>query len=304
MKAICLHEPVGVEGLVYEEASDPTPALCDVLVKVQACGITPTELDWPIWTDRAGHKRDHIIPGYEFSGVVAALGFGTAGLAVGEEVYGLISAYWDGAAAEYIAIEARDVAPKPTTVDYAHAAAIPMSGLTAWQALFDHGHLQAEQTVLIHGAGGAVGMMAVQLARSAGAHVIGTGRGSAQARVLDLGADRFVDLEQDRWEDTAGHVDLVFDIIGGDVLARSVALVKPGGALVSVMTPPPTDRQDIHSLFFIRETYRAELVELARLVDAGRLHPKVGAVYPLAEARTAFAAKSSHGVVGKVILLP
>jgi NADPH:quinone reductase-like Zn-dependent oxidoreductase len=314
MKAIRLHKPVGhapvgVEGLVYEDAPDPTPALDDVLVKVSAGGITPTELDWPIWTDRAGHQRDAIIPAQEFSGVVAALGYGTAGVAVGDEVYGLIMAYWDGAAAEYLTIEARDVAPKPTTLDHVHAAALPQAGLTSWQALFDHGRLATGQTVVIHGAGGAVGTVAVQLARSAGAHVIGTGRRNVQSHVLELGADRFVDLEQDRWEDTVGPVDLVYDIIGGEVLARSAALVKPGGALVSVKGPPPAGRPDIRSLFFIRQPNRAQLVELARLVDAGQLRlPPIGADYPLAEARTAFAAKASHGggggVAGKVILQP
>ena len=310
MKAIRLHEPVGhepvgIEGLVYEEAPDPTPVFGDVVVKVHACGITPTELDWPIWTDRAGHRRDTIIPAQEFSGVVAALGFGTAGVAVGDEVYGLIMAYWDGAAAEYIAIEARDVAPKPTTVDHVHAAAIPQAGLTSWQALFEHGRLAAGQTVVIHGAGGAVGTAAVQLARSVGAHVVGTGRSNVRSRVLELGADRFVDLEQDRWEDAVGQVDVVYDIIGGDVLARSLALVKPGGALVTVMGPPPATRQDIRTVFFIRQPNRAQLVELARLVDAGQLRPpQIGAVYPLAEARNAFTAQANHDVAGKVILRP
>jgi NADPH:quinone reductase-like Zn-dependent oxidoreductase len=306
MKAIRLHQPIGAQGLVYEEAPDPKPALGDVLVKVHACGITPTELDWPIWADRAGHKRSAIIPAQEFSGVVAALGFGTAGVAVGDEVYGLIMAYWDGAAADTIAIEARDVAPKPRTMDHVHAAALPQVGLTSWQALFDHGHLTAGQTVVIHGAGGAVGSVAVQLARSAGAHVIGTGRRNVRSLVMELGAERFVDLEQDRWEDDVGQVDLVYDIIGGDVVARSVAAVKPGGALVTVMGPPPaTRRQDIRTVFFIRQPNRAQLVEIARRVDAGELRPpQIGAVYPLAEARTAFAAKSGTKVAGKIILQP
>jgi NADPH:quinone reductase-like Zn-dependent oxidoreductase len=306
MKAIRLHEPIGIEGLVYEDAPDPTPALGDVLVKVHAGGITPTELEWPIWTDRAGHKRDAIIPAQEFSGVVAALGFGTAGVAIGDEVYGLIMAYWDGAAAEYMTIEARDVAPKPTTLDHVHAATLPQAGLTSWQALFDHGHLAAGQTVAILGAGGAVGTVAVQLARSVGAHVIGTGRSHVQSLVLELGADRFVDLEQDRWEDAVGQVDLVYDIIGGDVLARSAALVKPGGALVSVMgAPPPAARPDIRTVGFVRQPNRAQLVEIARLVDTGQLRPPpIGAVYPLAEAREAFAAQASRRVAGKVILQP
>jgi len=306
MKAIRLHEAVGVEGLVYEDAPDPTPALGDVLVKVHACGITPTELSWPIWKDRAGHPRDALIPAQEFSGVVAAVGFGTAGVAVGDEVYGLIMAYWDGAAAEYIAVEARDVAPKPRSLDHVHAAALPQVGLTSWQALFDHGHLASGQTVVIHGAGGAVGTAAVQLARAAGAHVIGTGRSNVRALVLELGAERFVDLEQAGWEDAVGPVDLVYDIVGGDVAARSLALVKPGCALVTVMGPPPaTTRPDIRTVFFIRQTIRAQLVELARRVDAGQLRPPpVAGVFPLAEARNAFNAKSGKKVPGKVILQP
>jgi NADPH:quinone reductase-like Zn-dependent oxidoreductase len=304
MKAIRIHEPVGIEGLVYEEAPEPLPAVGDALVKVHACGFTAGELDWPIWTDRAGRDRAPIIPAQEVSGVVAALGYGTTGVAVGDEVFGLIDAYRDGAAAEYIAIEARDVAPKPKTVDHVHAAAVPQAGLTSWQALFDHGQVAAGQTVVIHGAGGAVGSTAVQLARSAGAHVIGTGRSRVRSLVLDLGADSFVDLDRDRLEDAVGQVDVVFDTIGGEVLARSLAIVKPGGALVSVAGPPPADRQDVRAVFFIRETNRAQLVELARLVDAGQLRPQVGAVYPLADAREAFTAKSTPGIPGRVVLQP
>ena len=307
MKVARVHEPIGLEGIdgiVYEDAPEPVPAVGDVLVKVHAAGFTPTELLWPLSTDRAGRDRGPIIPAHEFSGVVAALGYGTAGVAVGDEVYGLIDGYRDGAAAEFMAIEARDIAPKPTTIDHVHAAAIPQAGLTSWQALFDHGQLAAGQTAVIHGAGGAVGSVAVQLARSAGAHVIGTGRSGARSRALEVGADSFVDLEQDRWEDAVGQADVVLDTIGGDVLARSAALVRPGGALVSVCAPPPTDRQDIRALHFVREPSRAQLVELARLVDGGQLRPQVGAVYPLADAREAFRAKSTERIPGKVILQP
>jgi NADPH:quinone reductase-like Zn-dependent oxidoreductase len=307
MKAARVHEPVGLEGIdgiVYEDAPEPVPAVGDVLVEVHAAGFTPTELQWPLWTDRAGRDRGPIIPAHEFSGVVAAVGYGTAGVAVGDEVYGLIDGYRDGAAAELIAIEARDIAPKPTTIDHVHAAAIPQAGLTSWQALFDHGQLAAGQAAVIHGAGGAVGAVAVQLARSAGARVIGTGRGGARSRAMDAGADSFVDLEQDGWEDAIGQADVVLDTIGGDVLARSAAIVRPGGALVSVCAPPPTDRQDIRALHFVREPSGAQLVELARLVDTGQLRPQVGAVYPLADAREAFRAKSTQGIPGKVILQP
>jgi len=307
VKAIRTHQPTGISGLVYEEAPDATPMLDDVLVKVHACGITHTELDWPLWTCRAGHRRTSIIPGHEVSGVVAALGFGTAGIAVGDEVYGLTDQLRDGAAAEYVAVEARNVAPKPATVDHVHAAAVPRAGLTAWQALFDHGKLAKGQTVVIHGAGGAVGSMAVQLARWADAEVIGTGRSRARPRVTELGAGRFVALDADRLEDVAGQADLVFDTIGGEVLARSPALLRPGGTLVSVATQPPASRGDMGDVVFIhfvQEASRAQLIELARLVDQGHLRPQVGAVYPLARAAEAYRAKAAGGIPGRIVVQP
>ena len=305
MKAIRLHERTGIGGLVFEEAPDAAPTVGDVLVKVAACGITHNELDWPVWTCRAGHQRSSIIPGQEVSGVVAALGYGTAGVAVGHEVFGLTDQLRDGAAAEYVAVEARNVAPKPRTADHVHAAAVPRAGLTAWQALFDHGRLAKGQTVVIHGAGGAVGSTAVQLARWAGAEVIGTGRSHSRSLVLDLGADRFIALDEDRLEDAAGAADVVFDLIGGEVLARSSALLKPGGALVSVLSwELPADRDDIRTVFFIQESNRAQLAELARLVDEGQLHPQVGGVYPLAQAVEAYRAKAAGGLPGRIVLQP
>ena len=204
---------------------------CEVLVKVAACGITHNELDWPIWTCRAGHQRTSVIPGHEVSGVVAALGFGTAGIAVGDEVFGLTDQLRDGAAAEYVAVEARNVAAKPQTLDHVHAAAVPRAGLTAWQALFDHGKLAKGQTVIIHGAGGAVGSTAVQLARWADAEVIGTGRSHSRSLVTELGADHFIGLDADRLEDAAGQADLVFDAIGGEVLPGRPPCSSPGERL-------------------------------------------------------------------------
>ena len=306
MKAIRIHEPTGISGLVYEEVPEAKPMACDVLVKVVACGITHNELDYPIWTCRAGHQRTSIIPGAEVSGVVAALGFGTAGFAVGDEVYGLTDQWRDGTAAEYVAVEARNMAPKPKAVDHVHAAAVPRAGLTAWQALFDHGKLAKGQTVVIHGAGGAVGSTAVQLARWAGAQVIGTGRSHSRSLVLELGADRFVALDSERLEDAAGQADLVFDTIGGEVLADSPALLKPGGTLISVRAaaPPPAIRDDITTVFFIQESSRAQLIELARLVDEGHLRPQVGAVYPLAQAAEAYSTKAVGGIPGRIVLQP
>jgi NADPH:quinone reductase-like Zn-dependent oxidoreductase len=307
MRAVRSHKPEGFEGiesLVYEEAPDPQPAIGDALVQVRAASFTPTELTWPLRTDRAGHERGPIIPAHEGSGVVVALGYGTAGLSPGDEVYGLIDGYRDGWAAEYVAIEARSLAPKPATVDFVEAAAIPQAGLTSWQALFDHGHLESGQTVVIHGAAGGVGSMGVQLARWAGARVIGTGRAGSRQRVLELGADDFIDVERDGWETAVGQVDLVYDAIGGDVLARSPAIVKAGGALVTVMNPVPTDRDDIRVVHFVRDPSGAQLREITRLVDQGTLQPQVGAVYSLADAREAFAAKSIQHIPGKVVLTP
>jgi NADPH:quinone reductase-like Zn-dependent oxidoreductase len=219
-------------------------------------------------------------------------------------VFGLTDQWRDGTTAEYVAVEARNVAPKPKTVDHVHAAAVPRAGLTAWQALFDHGKLAKGQTVVIHGAGGAVGSTAVQLARWAGAEVIGTGRSHSQSLVLELGAGRFIALDNGRLEDAAGQADLVFDTIGGDVLARSPALLRPGGTLVSVAAPPPATRDDIRTVAFLQESNRNQLIELARLVDQGHLRPQVGAVYPLAEAAKAYSAKATGGIPGRIVLQP
>jgi NADPH:quinone reductase-like Zn-dependent oxidoreductase len=306
MKAIRLHEPTGISGLIFEEVPDAKPTIGDVLIRVEACGITHNELDWPVWTCRAGHQRTSIIPGNEVSGVVAALGYGTAGVAVGDEVFGLTDQLRDGTAAEYVAVEARNVAPKPQTVDHVHAAALPRAGLTAWQGLFDHGKLAKGQTVIIHGAGGAVGSTAVQLARWAGAEVIGTGRSHSRALATELGADRFIALDTERLEDVAGQADLVLDTIGGDVLTRSPALLKPGGTLVTVKPAAqmPATAGDTRLVVFVQESSRAQLTELASLVDEGHLRPQVGAVYPLVEAARAYSAKAAGGMPGRIVLQP
>jgi NADPH:quinone reductase-like Zn-dependent oxidoreductase len=305
MKAVRIQKPEGfegIDGLHYEDAPDPQPAIGDALVQVRAASFTPTELTWPLWVDRGGHRRDSLIPAHEGSGVVVALGYGTAGVSVGDEVFGLIDGYRDGWAAEYVAIEARSLAPKPKTLDFIEAASIPQAGLTSWQALLHHGHLESGQTVVIHGAAGGVGSMGVQLAHWAGARVIGTGRGDARARVLDLGADEFVDVEQHGWESTIDPVDLVYDCVGGDVLARSAAIVRPGGAVVSIMEPLQTDRRDLRAVHFVRDPSGSQLREIARLVDEGELRPQVGAVYPLADARKAYMAKATEHIPGKVVL--
>ncbi|WIV56457.1 NADP-dependent oxidoreductase [Amycolatopsis nalaikhensis] len=294
MKAITVQDRAS--GLVLSERPHPHAAENDVIVRVHAAGFTPGELDWPTtWADRAGRDRTPSVPGHELSGVVAELGYGTTGLTVGQRVFGLADWARDGSLAEYTAVEARNLAPLPADIAHEVAAALPISGLTAWQGLFDHARLVAGQTVLIHGAAGAVGSIAIQLAREAGARVIGTGRPDARDAVLGLGAHEFLpvaDLAE------AGAVDVVFDVLGGEVLERSAELVRPGGTLVTVAEPPTVRPRDGRAIFFVVEADRVRLAELAQRVRDGRLKPPSGPVRPLEEAPDAFA----HRQRGKTII--
>jgi NADPH:quinone reductase-like Zn-dependent oxidoreductase len=227
------------------------------------------------------------VPGHELSGVVVELGYGTTGLSIGQRVFGLADWARNGTLAEYTAVEARNLAPLPADIDHTVAAALPISGLTAWQGLFDHGRLTTGQTVLIHGAAGGVGSVAVQLAREAGARVIGTGRASGRDRAFALGVDTFIDLQTEKLED-AGEADVVFDVIGGDILDRSAALVRAGGTLVTITMPPKVRPKGGRAVFFVVEPDRARLADLATRLRDGRLKPGVGAVRPLTEAPAAF----------------
>ncbi|HEY9249035.1 MAG TPA: NADP-dependent oxidoreductase, partial [Rariglobus sp.] len=219
------------------ERPEPQAAINDVVVQVHAAGFVNTELEWPsTWADRAFRDRTPSILGHELAGVVTALGYGTTGLSIGQRVFGLSDWHRDGTLAEYVAMDARNLAPLPGDVDFTVGASLPISGLTAWQGLFQHGRLQAGQSVLAHGAAGAVGSVVTQLAREAGAYVIGTGRAADRQKALDFGANEFVDLGNDTLEDIGG-VDLVFDVIGGDIQKRSAALVRAGGTLVTVVAP-------------------------------------------------------------------
>ena len=286
----------GINGLSLAEVPYPHAAENDVIVRVHAAGFTPGELDWPAtWVDRAGRDRTPTVPGHDVSGVVTELGYGTTGLTVGQRVFGLADWTRDGALAEYIAVEARNLAPLSAGIDHTVAAALPISGLTAWQGLFDHGRLVTGQTVLIHGATGAVGSIAVQLAHEAGARVIGSGRTAHSQAARDLEVEEFLDLEHDRLEDV-GEVDVVFDVIGGEILDRSAKLVRAGGALVTIAAPPRVRPTDARAVFFVVEPDRARLAALELRLRDGRLHPNIGDVRPLAEAPSAFApAHRSHG---------
>ncbi|MFI6935458.1 NADP-dependent oxidoreductase [Streptomyces sp. NPDC050287] len=276
MKAIVVtDQAAGTAGMTLTERPEPTAAINDVIVEIHASGFVPTEMEWPsTWTDRAGRDKTPSIPGHELAGVVTALGYGTTGLSVGQRVFGLADWHRDGTLAEYVAIEARNLAPLPGDVDFTVGASLPISGLTAWQGLFQHGRLQAGQTVLAHGAAGAVGTMVTQLASEAGAYVIGTGRAADREKALDFGAHEFVDLENDALKDVGG-VDLVFDVIGGDVQKRSAALIRAGGTLVSIVGPVEARPTDGLAVDFVVEADRADLGEIVQRVRDGRLRTNI-----------------------------
>jgi NADPH:quinone reductase-like Zn-dependent oxidoreductase len=289
MKAIVVtDQAAGTAGMKLVERPEPQPSINDVVVQVHAAGFVNTELGWPsTWTDRVDRDRTPSIPGHELAGVVTALGDGTTGLSVGQRVFGLTDWYRDGALAESTAVEARNLAPLPGDVDFTVGASLPISGLTAWQGLIVHGRLQAGQRVLAHGAAGAVGSMVTQLAREFGAYVIGAGRAKDRKPALEFGANEFVDLDSEALEDV-GKVDLVFDVIGGDIGKRSAALVRAGGTLVSIIGPPAARPVDGLAVDFVVESDRAQLNEIVRRVRDGRLRTNIGVVAALDDAVAAF----------------
>ncbi len=285
MQAIIVaDQDAGLAGLRMSSVPYPHMAENDVVVRVHAAGFTPGELAWPsTWTDRAGRDRTPSVPGHEVSGVVAELGYGTTGVSVGQRVFGLTDWARNGSLAEYVAVEARNLASLPADVGHTAAAAAAISGLTAWQALFVHARVGAGQTVLIHGATGGVGTIAVQLARQAGARVIGTGRTDDRDAAKRIGVDEFIDLTSQPVED-AGQVDVVLDVIGGDVRDRSTALLRPGGTLVTIVGPPQVQPADGRAIFFVVEPERAQLAELASRLRDGRIAPTIATEQPLSEA--------------------
>jgi NADPH:quinone reductase-like Zn-dependent oxidoreductase len=301
MKAIVVtDEAAGTAGMTLVDRPEPQAAINDVVVEVRASGFTTYELTWPpTWVDRLDRDRTPSIPGHELAGVVSALGYGTAGLSVGQRVFGLTDWTRDGTLAEYVAVEARNLAPLPGDVDFTVAASLPISGLTAWQGLFEHGRLEAGQSVLVHGAAGGVGSMVTQLAHEAGAYIIGTGRGAHRQTALDFGAQEFVDLQNDTLEDVGG-VDLVFDVFGGDIQKRSASLVRAGGTLVTVAGPPEARPADGLAIDFVVEADRAQLAEIVRRVRDGRLRTIIGNISTLDDAVAAF--NPTERISGKTII--
>jgi NADPH:quinone reductase-like Zn-dependent oxidoreductase len=318
MNAACLNAHEGLEHLVYQEVPRPQPGTGEVLVQVHATAITPTEVSWSeTWKTASGADRPFpIILGHEFSGIVTALGPGVARSADAPEtiiegmaVYGMND--WDrqGTDAEYCLARPDQLAPKPRALDDVQAAEVPISGLTAWQALFEHAQLAAGQRVLIHGATGGVGSFAVQLAHGKGAHTIGTTSTRYVALARELGADEVVDYTTTRFDEAVHDVDVVLDTVGGETLERSWAVLKPGGVLISITAPPPDSAAKqrataagIRSIFFIVEPKQAQLVALGHLLDAGQLRPIVAAVYSLEQAGEAYTRGQDQHQPGKVVL--
>lgn len=285
MKAVVVTDrTAGAAGMTLVDRPEPKPAINDVVVEVHAAAYVPTELEWPsTWVDRAGRDRSPSILGHDVAGVVTALGYGTTGLTIGQRVFGITDWHRDGTLAEYVTVESRNLAALPGDVEFTVGASLPISGLTAWQGLFQHGRLRSGQTVLAHGAAGAVGTMVSQLAREAGAHVIGSGRAADRGKALDYGAHEFIDLENDDLADI-GRVDLVFDVIGGEIQEKSALLIRPGGTLVTVTGLGGVRPQEGLSIDFVVESVPSQLTEIVQRVRDGRLRSNIDEIAPLDDA--------------------
>ena len=318
MKAVRLHKfGGGPQDLVYEEdVMQPHPKEGEVLVKVHATGVTRNEIDW-IW-----YNSDISLPiilGHELSGIIEEVGSKVTNQRVGEAVYGLtdtLSFTRDGAEAEYVIAIDSEMAPKPRSLDYEYAAAVPMAGLTAWQALFDHAYLSSKDTILIHGAAGGVGSFAVQLARWAGAHVIGTASAHNSSFLKDLGVNDVIDYKKTSIEDRVHDVDVVFDTVGGKTLERSWQVLRKGGKLVSVTSKdlPITfdklqtyfkekgDSYGINATWFIVHPSRDQLIRIGDLIDSGQVKPVVDTILPLSQASQAYGGAKGVHKHGKIVL--
>jgi NADPH:quinone reductase-like Zn-dependent oxidoreductase len=306
MKTVCIYSYGGPEVLVYEDAPRPHPVVGEVLVQVHAAGINP--VDWKI---REGHLREmlhHTLPlvlGWDVSGVLVAVGPGVTRLKVGDEVFSRPDISRDGAYAEFIVIKESEVALKPKSIDHIHAAALPLAGLTAWQSLFDAGGLSSGQRVLIHGASGGVGTLAVQLAKWKGARVIGTALAHNHEFLRELGVDQVIDYNTERFEEAVQPVDVILDTVGGDTQERSWKVLKPGGILVSIANPPAAETAKAHGArqaFVFTQPNAAQLAEIAKLVEAEKLKAIVETILALSDATRAQELSERGHTRGKIVL--
>jgi NADPH:quinone reductase-like Zn-dependent oxidoreductase len=306
MKAVRIHEYGGPEVLKYEDAPRPQPAAGEVLIRVHAAGVNPVDRGV-----RSGFLKERIkyalpmIPGWDVSGVVEAVGPGVARLKAGDAVYSRPDIARDGSYAEYIVVKESEVALKPKSIDYVTAAAVPLAALTAWQALFDNAKLEAGQTILIHGAAGGVGCFAVQFAKLKGARVIGTASQRNHEFLRSLGADQVIDYNTTKFEDVVHDADVVLDTITGDTADRSYQVLKKGGIYVSILAPPSQEKAAAHGVrighTFVQPNV-AQLDEIAKLIDSGKLKVVIEKVFPLAEARAAQDLNATKHTRGKIVL--
>lgn len=305
MRAMQVNNSIQGPALVAAELPEPRPGEGELLISVRAAGVTPTELLWyPTSQTKDGTPRKGAVPGHEFSGVIAELGKNANGFAVGQEIYGLNDWFADGATAEFCLTTPQSIAGKPATLTHAAAATVPIGALTAWQGLLERAKIRPGERVLIHGAAGAVGIFAVQLAHLHGAHVIGTASSANLELIAKLGVDEVIDYRASRFEDRTQKVDVVFDGVGGEVLARSWSMLKPGGRMVTIAAGEQTGDQRIRDAFFIVEPNQTQLTEVAKLLDAGELKTFIGAVVPLAEASSAYSGDvANKRGSGKVVIV-
>jgi NADPH:quinone reductase-like Zn-dependent oxidoreductase len=316
MKSIRVHTRSDYpEQILYEDSPQPYPNKGEILIRVIAAGVTPTELSWPgIWKTENGCDRPlPIVPGYEMSGVIEEICPGTR-----TAVYGIINFSIDGAAAEYVIATPSEVALKPQSIDYIQAAAVPLSGLTAWQALFEQAHLSPEQSILIHGAAGGVGTFAVQFSRWIDAYVIGTCSTRNKDFLCELGVDNVIDYKTTRFEDVVHDVDIVLDTVGGETLERSWRVLKKGGILVSVSSSLdiPSEKKSIqsylrekgaahgvHAIWHLVHPDREQLTKIGKLIDSGYVKPVIDKVVPLSEAaHKVYGSAINEHIRGKIVL--
>jgi NADPH:quinone reductase-like Zn-dependent oxidoreductase len=306
MQAVRLHSYGGSEVLVLEDVPRPQAGAGEALIRVRAAGVNP--LDWKV---RAGHikawlqHRLPLIPGWDVSGVVEAVGPGVTAFKVGDEVYGMLDFMRDGAYAEYVAAKTLNLAFKPNSIDHTQVGAVPLASLTAWQALFEVADLKSGQTVLIHAAAGGVGHFAVQLAKWKEAKVIGTASADSESFLRDLGTDKVIDYRTTKFEESVHHVDVVLDTIGGDTQQRSWQVLKKGGILVATLgisSQEPAHQHGVRGEGIMVHPDADQLTQIAALIDAGNLRPAVTTILPLAEAARAHDLSQTGHVRGKIVL--
>jgi NADPH:quinone reductase-like Zn-dependent oxidoreductase len=305
MRVLRLSDSVPGPVSIEEGVPQPRPRRGELLIRVHAAGVTPTELSWYTTTHHEdGEKRSRAIPGHEFSGVVAAVGAGTVGFEIGQEVYGMNDWFADGAMAEYCIAQPSSIARKPPRLSHVEAASVPIAALTAWQGLFDRAGLQAGEHVLVHGGAGAVGIFAIQLARFRGARITATASARNLDFVMDLGAERVIDYRAVHFEEQVSGMDVVFDTVGGDALQRSWGVLKPEGRMITIAVESETSTEErVKQAFFIVEANREQLSRIGDLLESGELRPVVDSVLPLTQAAAAYTgeAKGRRGR-GRVVV--